>query len=106
MDTLVSMGVIAAYFYSAWQLFADPRITEHPGMEGMSGGLYFEVAAVVTTFLLLGRYLEANAKAKAGNALKALLNLGAKDATILVDGREQKVPADQPSRGHLCGSPR
>ncbi len=66
-------------------------------MENMSGGggLYFEVAAVVTTFLLLGRYLEANAKAKAGNALKALLNLGAKDATILVEGVEQKIPADQ-----------
>ena len=96
MDTLVSIGVIAAYLYSAWQLFADPRMTEHPGMESMSGGgLYFEVAAVVTTFLLLGRYLEANAKAKAGNALKALLNLGAKDATILVDGVEQKIPADQ-----------
>ncbi|QOT15211.1 cation-translocating P-type ATPase [Paenarthrobacter sp. YJN-5] len=101
MDTLVSIGVIAAYFYSVWQLFADPRITEHPGMEGMSGGLYFEVAAVVTTFLLLGRYLEANAKAKAGNALKALLNLGAKDATILVDGREQKVPADQLQVGDI-----
>ncbi|MBT2588201.1 cation-translocating P-type ATPase [Arthrobacter sp. ISL-95] len=95
MDTLVSIGVIAAYLYSAWQLFADPRMTEHPGMENMGGGLYFEVAAVVTTFLLLGRYLEANAKAKAGNALKALLNLGAKDATILVDGVEQKIPADQ-----------
>lgn len=96
MDTLVSIGVIAAYVYSAWQLFADPRMTEHPGMESMSGGgLYFEVAAVVTTFLLLGRYLEANAKAKAGNALKALLNLGAKDATILEGGIERKIPADQ-----------
>ena len=96
MDTLVSIGVTAAYLYSAWQLFVDPRMTEHPGMENMSGGgLYFEVAAVVTTFLLLGRYLEANAKAKAGNALKALLNLGAKDATILVEGIEQKIPADQ-----------
>lgn len=95
MDTLVSIGVVAAYLYSAWQLIADPRMTEHPGMESMSGGLYFEVAAVVTTFLLLGRYLEAKAKAQAGNALKALLNLGAKDATILVDGREQKIPADQ-----------
>lgn len=96
MDTLVSIGVIAAYLFSAWQLFADPGMTEHPGTESMAGGgLYFEVAAVVTTFLLLGRYLEANAKAKAGNALKALLNLGAKDATLLVDGREEKVPADQ-----------
>ncbi|UVJ41701.1 cation-translocating P-type ATPase [Arthrobacter sp. CJ23] len=98
MDTLVSIGVLAAYLYSAWQLFANPMMTEHPGMEsmdGMGGGLYFEVAAVVTTFLLLGRYLEANAKAKAGDALKALLSLGAKDATILVDGVEHKIPADQ-----------
>ena len=53
------------------------------------------MAAVVTTFLLLGRYLEANAKQKAGDALKALLNLGAKDATVLRDGSETKIPADQ-----------
>jgi Cu+-exporting ATPase len=58
------------------------------------GGLYFEVAAVVTTFLLLGRYLEANAKQKAGDALHALLSLGAKDATVLKDGRERRVPAE------------
>ncbi|WP_457973152.1 heavy metal translocating P-type ATPase [Arthrobacter sp. D1-17] len=103
MDTLVSLGVIAAYTFSVGQLIADPRLTEHPGMEGMSGsgGLYFEVAAVVTTFLLLGRYLEANAKAKAGDALKALLNLGAKDATVLVDGSEVKVPAEQLAVGDV-----
>lgn len=103
MDTLVSLGVIAAYTFSAGQLLADPRLTEHPGMEGMSGsgGLYFEVAAVVTTFLLLGRYLEANAKAKAGDALKALLNLGAKDATVLVDGSEVKVPAEELAVGDV-----
>lgn len=96
MDTLVSIGVTAAYAFSAWQLMADPRMTEHPGMEGMaSGGLYFEVAAVVTTFLLLGRYLEAKAKQKAGDALQALLNLGAKDATVLRSGQEQQIPADQ-----------
>jgi Cu+-exporting ATPase len=97
MDTLVSIGVTAAYAFSAWQLVADPRMTEHVqgtgGMEGMGGALYFEVASVVTTFLLLGRYLEANAKQKAGNALKALLNLGAKDATVLRDGTEEKIPA-------------
>jgi len=103
MDTLVSLGVMAAYTFSVGQLLADPRLTEHPGMEGMSGtgGLYFEVAAVVTTFLLLGRFLEANAKAKAGDALKALLNLGAKDATVLVDGSEVKVPADQLAVGDV-----
>ena len=96
MDTLVSIGVSAAYLFSAWQLIADPLMTEHPGMEGMeAGGLYFEVAAVVTTFLLLGRYLEANAKQKAGDALHALLDLGAKDASVLRGGVEERVPADQ-----------
>ncbi|TLM84210.1 cation-translocating P-type ATPase [Pseudarthrobacter sp. NamE5] len=96
MDTLVSIGVAAAYLFSGWQLLADPRMTEHPGMEGMeTGGLYFEVAAVVTTFLLLGRYLEANAKQKAGDALQALLHLGANDATILRHGSEQRIPAGQ-----------
>ncbi|WP_458780286.1 heavy metal translocating P-type ATPase [Arthrobacter sp. D3-16] len=96
MDTLVSIGVAAAYLFSAWQLFSDPLMTQHPGMEGMEpGGLYFEVAAVVTTFLLLGRYLEANAKQKAGDALHALLSLGAKDATILRDGTEQRIPAER-----------
>ncbi|WP_432245318.1 heavy metal translocating P-type ATPase [Arthrobacter sp. G.S.26] len=96
MDTLVSIGVAAAYLFSAWQLLADPRMTESPGMEGMAaGGLYFEVAAVVTTFLLLGRFLEANAKQKAGDALQALLNLGAKAATILREGNELSIPADR-----------
>ncbi|MDI3242007.1 heavy metal translocating P-type ATPase [Arthrobacter sp. AL08] len=104
MDTLVSIGVTAAYVFSAWQLFADPQMTGHAGGESMamgSGGLYFEVASVVTTFLLLGRYLEANAKEKAGDALKALLNLGAKDATVFRDGREQQIPADQLGVGDL-----
>lgn len=99
MDTLVSIGVTAAYLFSAWQLVANPALTAHPGMESMTdmaaGGLYFEVAAVVTTFLLLGRYLEANAKQKAGDALQALLNLGAKDATVLRAGAEVGIPADQ-----------
>jgi Cu+-exporting ATPase len=102
MDTLVSLGVAAAYLFSAWQLAADPRMTEHPGMEGMeTGGLYFEVAAVVTTFLLLGRYLEASAKQKAGDALQALLNLGAKDAAVLRGGTEHRIPADQLQAGDV-----
>ncbi|MFP3581412.1 heavy metal translocating P-type ATPase [Arthrobacter sp. SIMBA_036] len=96
MDTLVSLGVIAAYAYSAWQLFADPTMTAQPSAGAMTTGeLYFEVASVVTTFLLLGRYLEASAKAKAGDALKALLNLGAKDATLLLNGVEGKIPAGE-----------
>lgn len=105
MDTLVSIGVTSAYVFSAWQLFVDPLMTApQQGMGGMetgSGGLYFEVASVVTTFLLLGRYLEANAKQKAGDALKALLNLGAKDATVLRDGQELQIPADQLGVGDL-----
>jgi Cu+-exporting ATPase len=107
MDTLVSIGVIAAYVFSAWQLLMDPSMTAHPGMEQMnrpgvvSGGLYFEVASVVTTFLLLGRYLEAAAKQKAGDALRALLNLGAKDATVLHGGTEYKIAADQLAVGDV-----
>ncbi len=103
MDTLVSIGVTAAYLFSAWQLFADPAMTEHSqAMEGMeTGGLYFEVASVVTTFLLLGRYLEANARRKAGDALKALLNLGAKDAAVLRDGSEVLIPAGQLRAGDV-----
>lgn len=102
MDTLVSIGVTAAYVFSAWQLLANPRLTEHPGMAGMGPeGLYFEVASVVTTFLLLGRFLEANAKQKAGDALKTLLDLGAKDATVLRDGLEVTVPADRLTVGDV-----
>jgi Cu+-exporting ATPase len=102
MDTLVSIGVIAAYAFSAGQLLADPRMTAHPAAEGMgSGGLYFEVASVVTTFLLLGRYLEASAKRKAGDALRALLDLGAKDATVLRGGTEHRIPAGQLAVGDV-----
>ncbi|MCC9175003.1 heavy metal translocating P-type ATPase [Arthrobacter sp. zg-Y179] len=94
MDTLVSIGVVAAYLFSVGQLAVDPGLTADPGM-GSDPHLYFEVASVVVTFLLLGRYLEANAKTKATDALKALLNLGAKDATVLRDGQEVRVPADR-----------
>ena len=105
MDTLVSIGVIAAYLFSAGQLLLQPGLTGNAqGMDGMEtgpGGLYFEVASVVTTFLLLGRYLEANAKKKAGDALRALLDLGAKDATVLRGGMEYKVPADRLAVGDV-----
>ncbi|TKV29085.1 copper-translocating P-type ATPase [Arthrobacter sp. NamB2] len=101
MDTLVSIGVTAAFLFSAWQLIVDPAMTQHAGMAGMDmteHSLYFEVAAVVVTFLLLGRFLEASAKQRAGNALKSLLSLGAKEANVLrsVDGRRVEVtlPAD------------
>ncbi len=93
MDTLVSIGVLAAYFYSLWQLIADPNITAHTGMPTSEHALYFETAGVVATFLLLGRWLEARAKARAGDALKTLLDLGAKEATLIRDGVETKVSA-------------
>jgi Cu+-exporting ATPase len=80
MDTLVSVGVAAAYLWSLTALLAG------------SGDLYLEVAATVTTLVLLGRYLEARAKRRAGAALRALLSLGAKDARVLRDGREIRVP--------------
>jgi len=79
MDTLVSLGTLVALSWSVAQLV---RGEMH---------LYFEVAATVTTFLLLGRYLEARAKSRAGSALHALLELGAKRALVLVEGDEREV---------------
>lgn len=100
MDTLVSMGVAAAYLFSLWHLLVDPSLTAHahPGqaMDMSSHQLYFESAALITTFLLLGRWLEARAKSRSGEALKALLNLGAQQATVLdEDGTERTLPVEQ-----------
>ena len=95
MDTLVSLGVLAAYLFSSIQLFLDPQMTAHTGMAMSEHQLYFETAGVVATLLLLGRYLEHRAKSSASDALKSLLNLGAKHATVLREGQEVKIPADQ-----------
>ncbi len=81
MDTLVSIGTLAAYVWSVIAVFTH------------SGHLYFEVAAAVTIFLLGGRYAEAKAKRAAGAALQALLSLGAKDATVVRDDTEVRIPA-------------
>ncbi|MGW7193991.1 copper-translocating P-type ATPase, partial [Streptomyces sp. NPDC054838] len=100
MDTLVSLGTLAAFGWSLWALFFG-----HAGTTGMRHGfdftasrtgdsLYLEVAAGVVTFILLGRYLEARSKRKAGAALKALLELGAKDVAVLRGGREVRIPVD------------
>ena len=86
MDTLVSLGVSAAYLWSLYALFLAG---------GGTHATYLEVASGVTALILLGRYLEARAKRSAGAALRALLDLGAKQATVLRDGRELSVPADQ-----------
>ena len=88
MDTLVSVGVTAAYLWSLYAL-----VSAAAGAGGHA--TYLEVAAGVTALILLGRYLESRAKRTAGAALRALLDLGAKQATVLRDGREIRLPADQ-----------
>ncbi|MFF0293095.1 heavy metal translocating P-type ATPase [Kitasatospora sp. NPDC004614] len=103
MDTLVSLGTGAAFLWSLWALFFGDA-----GMPGMRHGfeftiarsdgasnIYLEAAAGVTAFILAGRYFEARSKRTAGAALKALLELGAKDVTVLRDGREVRVPIGQ-----------
>ncbi|MGZ3099225.1 heavy metal translocating P-type ATPase [Streptomyces sp. H72] len=100
MDTLVSLGTLAAFGWSLWALFLGDA-----GMPGMRHGfdltvsrtdgasaIYLEAAAGVTAFLLLGRWLEARSKRRAGAALRALMELGAKDVAVLRDGREVRVP--------------
>lgn len=99
MDTLISVGVIAATFWSVWvMVFGDALDTMHSmggltmNMPGQSH-VYFEVGATVTAFILLGRFLEMRAKNSAGDALRSLLAMGAKYATVLRDGQEVAIPA-------------
>ncbi|CAN1504525.1 ZntA Cation transport ATPase [Mycobacteriaceae bacterium] len=96
MDTLVSIGTLAAYLWSAFVV-----ITGSAGHGHGSGHVYFEVAAAVTVFLLAGRYSEAKAKRAAGSALRALLSLGAKEATIVRDGAEVRIPAGELAVGDV-----
>ena len=97
MDTLISLGIVAAVSWSVWALvWGDAANSSvHSSMTSMSGGMhvYFEVAVAVTIFLLAGRYFEARAKRRAGDALRALLALGARTATILRDGEETTIDA-------------
>ncbi|MEU4642045.1 heavy metal translocating P-type ATPase [Micromonospora sp. NPDC023814] len=103
MDTLVSLGTLAAFGWSVWALFlgtaGEPGMT-HPFTLDISrtdgaGNIYLEAAAGVTAFILAGRYFEARAKRTAGAALRALLELGAKDVAVLRDGVETRIPVDQ-----------
>jgi Cu+-exporting ATPase len=97
MDTLISIGVIAAYGWSLWALlFTDAgKIGETMSMGGSGDtpDIYLEVASAVVAFILAGRYFEARAKRRAGDAIRALLDLGAKDVAVLDDdGTERRVP--------------
>ena len=92
MDTLISLGVISAFVWSVVTLVRGAAPMEMSTTKTGEHGLYFEVASAVTTFILLGRYLEARAKRRSGAALRALLRLGAKDVAILRDGLETRVP--------------
>lgn len=100
MDTLISIGVLAAFTWSLYALFFGDA--GKPGMhmsftllatQPGATDLYLEVAVAVTVFLLAGRYMEARAKRQSGEALRALLELGAKDASLLRGGNELRVPA-------------
>jgi len=93
MDTLVSMGTMAAYWYSVWAFFAG-----HP--------VFFEIAGVIITFILLGRFFESRSKGRASRAIAGLLELGAKEATVLHDGVEKAVPIDRVRPGdHMVVRP-
>ena len=109
MDTLISVGVAAAYLWSLYALFLGSA-----GMPGMThefsltigrtdgaANIYLEVAAGVTLFILLGRYLEKRSKRQAGAALRALLDQGAKDVAVLKGGTEVRVPVGELAEGDL-----
>lgn len=111
MDTLISVGTSAAFIWSLWALFfgtaGTPGMT-HPfeltiARTDGAGNIYLEAAAGVTAFILAGRYFEARSKRKAGAALKALLQLGAKDVTVIRDGagggREETIPVSDLKAG-------
>jgi Cu+-exporting ATPase len=103
MDTLISVGIVAAFGWSLYALFigdAGALSMRHPFSirpeRGMgSSQIYFEVSAGVTVFLLAGRYFEARAKRRSGAALEALLELGAKDVAVLRDETEVRIPVEQ-----------
>jgi P-type Cu+ transporter len=103
MDTLISMGTLAALGWSLYALFFGtagvPGMTHSfeltvARMDG-AANIYLEAAAGVTTFILAGRYFEARSKRRAGAALRALLEMGAKDVAALRDGHEQRIPVEQ-----------
>jgi len=112
MDTLISLGVSAAFLWSMWALFLGDAGTAGMRMQftllaaqhGRTDEIYLEVASAVTVFILAGRYFEARAKKRSGAALRALLDLGAKNVTVLVPGPggtllERQIPTSDLSVG-------
>jgi Cu+-exporting ATPase len=89
MDTLISLGTLAALFYSLWGMYVG------------SSHLYFETGAVIAALILLGRYFEARSRGQAGDAIEKLMELGAKTARVIRDGREQDIPIEQVQVGDL-----
>ncbi|MBG6121954.1 Copper-exporting P-type ATPase A [Corynebacterium aquatimens] len=107
MDTLISLGTTAAYVWSVWALFignaGEPGMTMemhpfdwggHAGDHGMDE-IYLETVAVVITFLLLGRWFETKAKGRSSQALRDLASMGAKEAAVIRDGQEVRIPASR-----------
>src|SRR5262249_58220105 len=90
MDTLISIGTISAWLWSAVVLIG-----------GLDTGTYFEVGSVTTTLVVLGRYFEARARGRSSEAIRKLLELGAKQACLLRDGKESLVPAERLEVGDL-----
>ncbi|WP_405767119.1 heavy metal translocating P-type ATPase [Actinacidiphila glaucinigra] len=109
MDTLISMGTLAAFGWSVWALFLGDagvpglrhpfELTVAPGHG--SANLYLEVASGVTAFILAGRWFEARSKRRAGAALRALMELGARDVGVLRGAREVRVPTSELTVGDL-----
>lgn len=102
MDTLITMGTSAAYFWSLWALFfgnaGEPGMKMHMTLDANAAQMdhiYFESVGMVITFLLLGRWFEERAKGQSSEALRELLSLGAKEASVLREGGEQRIPIAQ-----------
>jgi cation-transporting ATPase V/Cu+-exporting ATPase len=98
MDTLIAVGTLAAYGYSVWVLL-DTRDLFPASVSGMASGgtntdLYFDSAAIIVAFIVLGRWLEARAKGRASQAIKRLLEMGAKDARVIRGDKELRLPVD------------
>ena len=104
MDTLVALGATAAFVYSTYSLYAMTGAQVAGDMEAVMDWMdefYFESAAMILTLITVGKMLEARSKGKTTDALKKLMNLSPKTATLLVDGQEQVVPIGQVSEGDI-----